>query len=248
METLNQQKSIVDTIRTCQRNWDLTKSIPKEYIDHWVYIATHSPSKQDEAYYDLYVITDKNLIETLYDHTWGYTISVVDNLLGGVVRNPQMAANAYFLWVEKTPKTMKNYNADGTPRDSSYPGRKDNALMAIGIAMGLVAYSAGSLGYKTGFNKNHGQTDTNSNQVWKDILGIPEDHSIAYGLGIGVPMQGRDRNEHDETEFLAGVAPSKRYNILTDTHVEFEGEKYPIPEIYYVKESTEEKDIQVFYR
>ena len=69
------EKQAVDNARRCQRNWDHSKSIPEEHIDHWIYLATHAPSKQDESFFDLYVLTDREKIDYLYkDHTWGFTL------------------------------------------------------------------------------------------------------------------------------------------------------------------------------
>ena len=31
------EKQAVDNARRCQRNWDHSKSIPEEHIDHWIY-------------------------------------------------------------------------------------------------------------------------------------------------------------------------------------------------------------------
>ena len=53
-------------IRKCQRGWELDKSIPMEHIELLSEIAKHSPSKQDEAYFDVYVITQRSLIEKYY--------------------------------------------------------------------------------------------------------------------------------------------------------------------------------------
>ena len=69
--SLQNEKQIIDTIRRCQRNWDHSKSIPDEHIDHWVYIAQNSPSKQDESYFNLYVITNKEKIDYIVMGTKG---------------------------------------------------------------------------------------------------------------------------------------------------------------------------------
>ena len=50
--SLENEKQIIDTIRRCQRNWDHSRSIPDEHLEHWIYIAQNSPSKQDESYYN----------------------------------------------------------------------------------------------------------------------------------------------------------------------------------------------------
>lgn len=37
MNNLDRQKEIIDSIRQCQRNWDLSRDIPQEHLDHLVY-------------------------------------------------------------------------------------------------------------------------------------------------------------------------------------------------------------------
>jgi nitroreductase len=247
---LDNEKKVVDIIRRCQRNWDRSKQIPEEHLDHWIYLAQHSPSKQDEAYYNMYVITNSDLIDKLSAQTWGYHVSGVGfaEIFPAVVRNPQVAASAYLVFTSKKPKTMRNSNPDGTLRDINYPGRKINQVMAIGIAMGIIAFSAGNLGYVTGFNKNHGQSnDSNSVDIWKSALHIPESEDIEFGLGIGWPQEGKRHNEASETEFLVGEYPSTKYNI-NDNVVEWKGVTYKnhIKEIKYSRYSYQQKDIQVF--
>ena len=47
---------ISDTIRRCQRNWDVTKKIPNEHIQKLSHIAKYAPSKQDEGYLFLKIV------------------------------------------------------------------------------------------------------------------------------------------------------------------------------------------------
>ena len=74
MSNLEAEKKAVDIARRCQRNWDLSKTVPQEHIDHLIYLATHAPSKQDESFFDLYVVTDRDKIDYLCkEHSWGFT-------------------------------------------------------------------------------------------------------------------------------------------------------------------------------
>jgi len=243
---LDNEKRVVDTIRRCQRNWDRSKQIPEEHLNHWIYLAQHSPTKQDEAYYNMYVITNPDLVNKLFDHTWGFHISNSESF-PAIVRNPQMAASAYLLFTSKNPKTMRNRNPNGTLRDIDYYGRRDNQMNAIGMVMGIIGFSAGRLGYVTGFNKNHGETGSPSNDIWRAELKIPEGENIEFGLGIGWPQEGKLHNEASETEFLVGEYPSTKYHINDDV-VEWQGKIYQnnFKEIIYSRFSDQEKDIQVF--
>lgn len=247
MNNLDQQKQIVNTIRQCQRNWDLSKDIPQEHLDHLIYIATHSPSKQDEAYYNLHVITNKKLIQELLNHTFAFTVPVVLDQFGINLRNTQMGANAYFLWTRKDPPTQREIKLNGVLYATNDNRRKENAYAMIGISMGLVAYAAGSLGYKTGFNTNHGQAEGLA--VWRSKLGIPFTEYITFGLGIGFPQENRKRNDTDEVEFKTGTEKelTNTYNITETKTLEFNGKQYPVPPLVYRTFSERPKDINVFF-
>jgi len=244
---LDEEKTIIDTIRRCQRNWDLSKSIPEEHIDHWIYIATHAPSKQDQSYFNLYVIKDKQKIDYLVNYTYCHTLAVAPGNLKGIIRNPQMGANVYFLFTLKTPPVNRQVHDTGLFFDQTgkdLPEVTTNGHMAAGIASGLVAYSAASLGYKTGFNVCHGQKGSAESEVWKSELGISKDETLTLGLGIGYPQEGRARNEHNETEFLVGPHPSSRHSV-NNPYIDIDGVKYPIPKIYYKTYSEMPRKIKV---
>ena len=248
--SLEKEKQIIDTIRRCQRNWDHSKSIPQEHIDHWIYVAQHSPSKQDESYFNLYVITDKTKIELLSNHTWGHTMEIAPGNFTGVTRNTQMFANAYFLFTFKLPPTIREIRPDGRLYNQTGPEaeeRKRNGYVAIGIAAGLIAQSAGDLGYKTGFNTNHNshaRGGPDQSKVWHETLGISLSENIVVGLGIGYPEEGKARNEHNEKEFLIGIHPGIRHNV-NDDYIIINGERHPTPKIHYNTYSEKEKMIQV---
>jgi nitroreductase len=248
--SLQNEKKIIDTIRKCQRNWDHSKSIPDEHINHWVYIAQNSPSKQDESYFNLYVITNKEKIELLLNHTWGHTMEIAPGNFTGVTRNTQMAANTYFLFTFKLPSTVRQIKPDGQPFDQTgidFEERKKNGYVAIGIAAGLIAQSAADLGYRTGFNTNHNSHQRggpDQSKVWHETLGIGSSEHIIVGLGIGYPEEGRARNEHNETEFLIGMYPGTRHTV-NDPYILVNGEQQPTPAIHYKTYSEKTKLIKV---
>lgn len=239
------EKASIDRIRRVQRNWDTSVQIPENLIDHWIYLATNAPSKQDEAYFNIYVITDRAILDTLIEHSYGFHVPVVpEQDLWGVLRNPQMCASAYFLFALKKPNTNRNRNADGTLRQDDYAGRRDNALVAMGIAMGIVAFSAAGLGYHTGFNKNHG--DSESKKVWEQLCKVDPQDTICMGLGIGMPVQGRERNWSPETKILVGY-PRREYDTEVHDQIEHEGQSYPMPKLQFRTYSDlGPKDIKVY--
>ena len=248
--SLEKEKQIIDTIRRCQRNWDQSKSIPHDHINHWVYIAQNSPSKQDESYFNLYIITNKEKIRLLSNHTWGHTMKIAPGNFTGVTRNTQMFANAYFLFTFKLPPTNREVKPDGTLYDQTgieFEERKRNGYVAIGIAAGLIAQSAADLGYKTGFNTNHNsyaRGAPDQARVWRETLGISDSEEIIVGLGIGYPEEGKARNEHNETEFLIGMHPGTLHNVNDDCIV-IDGEQHPTPKIHYKTYSEKTKLIKV---
>jgi hypothetical protein len=206
--SLEEDKRVIDTIRRCQRNWDLSKEIPVEHIQHWKYIATHSPSKQDEGYYNVRIIKNRELIDQLKLHTWGQTVKVGN--LKGVARNSQMAASVYILFTEKLSETQREIDIAGNPIALDDIVKTKNASVAAGIAGGLIAQSAASLGYCIGFNSNHSEPE-----IWHSLLRIrASKEALMFGIGIGFPQENRPRNETDEQEFYIGGYPAKD-NLMT---------------------------------
>lgn len=251
MIDLDAEKAAVDTVRRCQRNWDLTNGIPEEHIQHWIYMATHSPSKQDEGYFNLYVLTDRELIDRMVKHTWGHTIPVIPKVVRGLARNPQMGASAYFLFASKDPSTVRTCKPNGEWGDPTYYGRTvQNKYTSIGLAMGMIALSAANMGYSTGFNKCHGQDNSPDHGIWRETLGLTEGENIEFGLGIGHGQEGRAHYETDETEFLVGVHPSPMHSVH-DQKIPWNGVEYdnPVKAIGYTNFSEmyrDTKDIKVF--
>jgi len=242
---LKKEQQYIEKIQKCQRNWDHSRTIPQEHIDHWLWIAQNSPSKQYEGYYDVYYAKKPEVIEDLLDHTWGFTWSTNPP---SCVRNPQMGANFYMCFVSKTPNTQRNFNNDGTAREQGYAGRNDNAIVSIGIALGLIARSAAELGYSTGYNKNM-SSGPDSNRYWERKMGIYDEAvegsmRIEYGIGIGYAQSNRSWTESDQTEVLVGSANGEKTTLephvikgyrqcaIVDSNyktAEFNGIEYALP-------------------
>lgn len=156
--------------RKCQRNWDHSKTVPEEHVKHLIEVATNSPTKQDECYFDLYVVTNRNALHELYlNHSWGFVVDYDVQY-----RNPQVDGHVMFFWARKIPDTNRNAWVDGSLKDSQPFSRVwTNCLTAIGISSGMVALTAAKLGYATGFNKNHFQ-QPGSYDAWIDVIGHRE--------------------------------------------------------------------------
>ena len=59
----DQEMEIIRNMQKCQRNWDYSEPVHPETIDFLLWHAENSPSKQHEAYYDVYWTADRKVIE-----------------------------------------------------------------------------------------------------------------------------------------------------------------------------------------
>jgi len=209
--------NIMRNMQQCQRNWDTSKKIPQEGIDYLLWIAENAPSKQHEAYYDIYYSTDRETIEYLYKFSWGSTNRREPP---SCWRNSQMNANLYMIFVCKQPPTMYNCNNDGSDQDHFGESRWENAVMSAGMAMGLVMRAANKMGLRTGPNKIK-DLGPDYDYEWEKKLGILDDirtgkKRLFYGLGIGIPNINMPRWQSEDTELALGASNgshiSTRYN------------------------------------
>tara|TARA_Y100000589_G_scaffold247832_1_gene235797 strand:- start:16 stop:912 length:897 start_codon:yes stop_codon:yes gene_type:complete len=216
----DQEQKIIKEMQQCQRNWDHTKVIHHTVIDYLLWHCTNAPSKQFEAYYDIYWTADRKVLSEISKYTWGETQfrNPPSNW-----RNTQVNANLYILFVAKEPETNLNCKSDGSEKSNKSPARWENAYVSIGIAMGLVLRAARSLGLATGSNKSH--NDLNGNDFWEKKLGILEEvkagtKKITYGIGIGYPQEGRPRWEADDPELMIGAGNGSRNttDLTMDVH------------------------------
>lgn len=226
----DEEKDIILRMQKCQRNWDYSKNIPPEIQNYLLWVAQNSPSKQHEAYYDVYWSANRDIIQECSRYTWGNTYS---RNPPACRRNSQANANMYILFVAKEPETHRNSNPDGSTKSNQDSARWENAYVSIGIAMGLVMQAAQSFGLSTGCNKSHG--DINGDMFWERKLGILDDvlqnkKKIAYGIGIGYPQENRERYETDETELVIGAANGSNITVLTEEDKNWsERKKLPYP-------------------
>lgn len=239
------EMDIIRNMQKCQRNWDYSKTVHPEVIDYLLWHAENAPSKQHEAYYDVYWTADRKVIEECTKYTWGSTHT---RNPPSTWRNTQANANMYMLFVAKEPETQLNCHADGTLKSNKDSARWENSYVSIGIAMGLVMRAANALGYVTGCNKSHG--DMNGDMFWERKLGIEEDvlagrKQIAYGIGIGFPQEGRPRWETDDYELAIGAGNGS--NLTTDTDMDIhpvKGKKMRKVKIVDIR--TTDKDVDPY--
>ena len=219
------EKTILRQMQKCQRNWDYEKfdvekkPVLKEMIKELLWVATNSPTKQHEGYFDVYYTADRKIIQEISKYTWGYTHS---RNPPATWRNSQSNASIYFLWVAKEPNSQLNSNADGTLKSNTDKNRWQNAYCSIGISLGLTMRAATKMGFHTGANKSH--NDLNGDDFWPKKLGIFEEvkngtMEICYGLGVGYPQEDKPRWVSDEKELMIGAANGSKITTTgQETH------------------------------
>jgi len=187
----------------CQRNWDLTREIPEDDLDLILTAATQCPSKQNIAYYNLHVVTDRSVIEALHDQTKGFTISY--NSLDKQT-NSQVLANLVLVfeesnWSENKTKDQVFRNEEtfkfikNTADQSALDTLNRDKHMAVGVAAGYVNLTASLLGYATGccacFDPNG----------IKQVLGLEKHPLLLMGIGYKNPLINR-RVHHKDHSFV----------------------------------------------
>ena len=256
---LTKEKDIIKQLQKCQRNWDYSKTIPEEHIEHFLWIAKNAPSKQWQGFYDVYYFKDRKVIEDFYKWTWGSTHTKKPP---ATWRNPQMNANFYMVFVAKHTYPVYNCYNDGTNAEPEEGFMWDNAHTHIGLALGLIMKAAGDLGYHTGCNKSNGMGPDYDYQ-WERKMGIYQDviegkKKITFGIGIGFPEKDKARNEHNDYELSIGAAnahnmtlykegrdPIKNHKwrktrivdvkTANDTEIDPYGNTHVIPRVPYIK-------------
>jgi len=154
----------------CQRNYDLSREIPEYDLRALAQIVANSPSKQNEKHIGLAVVTNKNIIQQLYNKT--KTVILKPNNLSiedvcdnsgekweqdqrYVIENSQVLASAVFVFYK---------DVDGTyleAGDSIFAMKEDapdytlhmfgrQVFTSMGIAIGEFLLAAHLMGYKTG--------------------------------------------------------------------------------------------------
>ena len=177
-------KKSVSRSQRCQRNWDLTRDIPAEDLELIVHAATECPTKQNNEYYSLYVIKDRETISSIHDQTET-----------AFRTNPQVLANVLFVFVQNDIDAHKNGEQRrvawgmGSEKDESII--RDDRNQAIGVAAGFVNVVSSLLGYQTGCNKCF-----NTDEV-KKILNTDQKPILMMGIGFKDP--DKQRQEHHVT-------------------------------------------------
>jgi len=171
----------------CQRNWDLSRSIPEEDLQVIETSISSCPSKQNYIFYDPWMITDRETIDKIYHTTDGFILPD-----GSSKTNSQTLANLLVVFCEST-----NYIKQGIRSDVAVENKRTEAEhgsmqqqreFAIGIASGYLNLTASLLGYSTGCC-----TCFNGHKIQEIIKTNSRPRLL---MGIGFPDKKRPRREH----------------------------------------------------
>ena len=193
------KKSIVKS-QHVQRNWDLSREMPQDDIDLLVHAATHGPSKQNFKFYNLHVVTNRDIIEKVHSMTEG-----LRNLEGEMSTNSQTLANLLIIFEDID--TTDEHRAKWELRDNSkeWVARRD-ADMAIGVAAGYINVLATMLGYGTGCCACF-----DGKEVAKE-LGFKNE--VRLMMGIGFADKTKNRRIHHETGKMMGRRVKEPISVI----------------------------------
>ena len=178
----------------CNRNWDLSKSIPQEDIETIITAVTQCSSKQNLDFYSVYAIQDRNMIEDIYEST----------VTEKGRKNPQVLAHLLLVFVENSKVALKHpdtWDRNGEIKDlrNTTPTKKETIQLlnddlheSIGVAAGTANIVSAMLGYETGCCKCF-----DNNKLDKMF-----DEPPLLMMGIGIRDKSRNRREEHKEGFL----------------------------------------------
>jgi nitroreductase len=171
-----------------QRNYDLSKKIPRTDLKTIVTSAAQCPSKQNTAFYDLHIIENQEVIKTIFHLTSG---KASDEDEYKSLSNPQVLANVLLVFSIKDQIKSDSHREVIKSTEDSEAARivMQDAHTAIGIAAGYVNLTASLLGYETGCCSCI--MDYSS---LKEMLNI--DGSPSLLMGVGFKNEGVNRRIH----------------------------------------------------
>lgn len=137
-------KKIIIKSQHCQRNWDLNKVIPQEDLDLIIYSVTQCPSKQNHSFYKVHAITNRDVIENIYETTNGFLLPNDE-----WTTNSQTLANLLLVF-EKIDTSESHKQKNKTYENNNQKTVERDIHMAVGIAAGYANFTANLLGYSTG--------------------------------------------------------------------------------------------------
>jgi len=194
----------VHSAQHCQRNFDLSKTMPIEDIKTLVTAATQSPSKQNIKFYKLHVITNRDVVEKVYEACSGKDFS---NSAYNP-ENPQVLGNLVLVFEKQDD--FDNESKHSNPETKLYKKEawatkviEADTNQAIGVAAGMVNLSAAQLGYGTGCCACIIDMD-----ALKETVGATNDCLLV--MGIGFRNKDKNRLEHHKESKVTFISRKKQ--------------------------------------
>lgn len=194
----------------CQRNWDLSRSIPEDDIQLLVTAATNCPSKQNIAFYKLHFVTDRTLIEQIHEQTNGFVVKLSPTH-NEYTTNPQTLANLLIVFEKYTNlKDKYDQNRNDQTRNLA-TGIKDathdrDRLISVGVAAGYVNLTANLLGYSTGC------CSCMNEKAVREI--VKADDEILLLMGIGYKDPTKNRRIHQTEDYMFPTKTKQEIPVL----------------------------------
>ena len=210
LELQDQVKKAVIRSQHCQRNFDLTKTIPQEDLDTLIHAATNCPSKQNISFYNLHVITDRNIIEQLHIYSPGTDAYNENNELIPTT-NSQVLANVVFVYEQKllNDQSISAFNKWKIADHEAYRIFQRDQDVAIGIASGYVNLTAALLGYSTGCCQCF-----LVDEIWQ-YLKLKNKPVMIQGIGFKDPT--RNRRLHHENNLIFPTRKKEEISVTYHT-------------------------------
>ena len=181
-------KKSIHKSQHCQRNWDLSKSIPKEDVELIIDSAVNCPTKQNLNFYKVHAITDRDKIQKIHDKTQGFEVFGEDRQVVDVKTNSQTLANLLLVFAKDSPSYARENQEMNNEKAKTY---EEDRHIAVGIAAGYVNLTSTMLGYSTGCCKCFDS---------KEVKNILNSDSPILLMGIGYADNEKIRTEHQEDE------------------------------------------------
>ena len=171
----DQLKISISKSQHCQRNWDLTGSIPDKDLDVFIHTVKESPTKQNRVFYKVKFITNRDLIQKLYEITtsqWNYD-------KWEEITNSQMLGNLIVLFLKDFDHNRDHRTKDeykGEDSDGNFPIDPIDEAKAVGVCAGYLILISRLLGYETGnYDSRHRQKE------FDKVAGGKVLHSVSIG-------------------------------------------------------------------
>ena len=181
------EKAIIKS-QGCQRNWDLSKHIPIEDINTMKTSVTQCASKQNRVFYKCKFITNREIIEKIYEYTERKESTHEHT-------NPQTLANLVVAFIrDRDPSQgLRTHEARETRNSMNehHLIKRDEAT-ALGIGVGYLMLTANMLGYSSGCCQ--------CGDFSKVSKILDEKEETLLLMGIGYPQSKKSRLEHHITE------------------------------------------------